>query len=449
MTQNFIRRPLNKAAYFVYLSALLILLGSCEKTEDSLGLQLQDEEDLINLIIVDDLDITTYTVLADSTRTNELSRAMIGDLQHPEFGSHQSTLFTQVRLSALGVDFADGSAAQNVTLDSLVLALEYFEENSIYGAEEPMVFSVQRLDERLDSDSLYYSNQETSVLSDELLYSTDAITPLQNEETVVGEDTLPAQLRLRLVDALGEELLLSGLEDNSPFDDVDDFLDYFKGIKISAAKQGANGGIVFFNLLSSNSKLTLYYKNETDTLSFDFMINENSQRYLKFDHDYSGTSINNQISDSTLGTQELYLQAMAGLNLRVDVSSTLAISDTSEIALNKAEIVLPVVQESLNEDFPFPPRLFATYVNNVGTVASVPDIFEGDIHSDGYYDENAGEYRINITRYIQQLRTGLINDPELKILPTSNSISANFVKLVGSEGMDKRAKLVLIYTQFE
>jgi len=111
--------------------------------------------------------------------------------------------------------------------------------------------------------------------------------------------------------------------------------------------------------------------------------------------------------------------------------------------------VLPVVQESLNEDFPFPPRLFATYVNNVGTVASVPDIFEGDIHSDGYYDENAGEYRINITRYIQQLRTGLINDPELKILPTSNSISANFVKLVGSEGMDKRAKLVLTYTQFE
>lgn len=440
---------MHKAAYFVYLSAIALLLGACEKAEDSLGLNLQAEEDLLNLVTVDDVEIHTHTTLADSSRTNELSLGLLGDISHPEFGSHQSVIFTQVRLSALGVDFTGGGDPSNVVLDSLVLSLEYLDEDNLYGSAEPMAFSVQRLSEDLDIDSVYFSNHDTETLGEELLFSTDPVTPFLNTETILDGDTLPAQLRLRLADSFGQELLDMGLDANSPFDDVDEFLAYLKGFRIEATRLGVNGGIGYYNLLSVNSKLALYYHNESDTVSFDFLINDNAQRYLQFQHDYTGTSIENQLSDSTLGMNNLYLQAMAGLNIYVDLSALTELPDTSQVAMNKAELVFPVTNISDDQDFSFPSRLFAVYTNELGNTVSVPDIFEGDTHSDGYYDEGAGEYRINVTRYSQQLMNGVINNPRLRVLPTNNSVTANFVDLVGSGGVDSRAKLVLTYTQFE
>ncbi|NND93508.1 MAG: DUF4270 family protein [Flavobacteriales bacterium] len=439
-----LRRP-SKAAYFV-LFCLYFFFISCEKREDSLGLDLQPEEEFLNLVTVEGLEIETRTVRADSARTNELTRALLGNIHHPTFGEYSSVIYTQIRLSALGADFG---TQDSVVVDSLVLSLDYFEDEEVYGLVEPMLFSVKRISEDLDLDSTYYSNFTSVVFEGELLESTGPFSFNTEDDVVVDGDTLPAQLRLRLRTAVGEELVDNAYGDDSAFDEIDDFLDYFKGLRIEAINQGLSGGIASFDLLSNLSKVTLYYHNDVDTAQFDFTINQNAQRYLSFTHDYTGTPVEAQLNDPSLGQNELYLQATGGVNFTVNVSEILSLSDTIQAAFNKVELVVPVAEAMDNESFPFPERLFAVYENEDGDILSIPDLFEGEAHSDGFYNEDTKDYRINITRYAQQLVNGDLLAEELKVLPTSNAISPNFVTLVGSDGMMRRVKLVVTYTEFE
>ena len=102
----------------------------------------------------------------------------------------------------------------------------------------------------------------------------------------------------------------------------------------------------------------------------------------------------------------------------------------------------------MDEQF-FPERLFAVYDNEDGEPISIPDIFEGEVHSDGRYDDDAGEYRVNITRFAQQVVTGIIPEPSLRLLPVSNAITATSVRLNGVGNIVGGAKLVVTYTQYE
>jgi hypothetical protein len=439
-----LRRPV-KAAYFVLICMAFVFL-SCEKKEDSLGLGLQPDEEFLGLVVIDGLDIVTNTVLADSARTNQLTRALLGEIDHPVFGRYSSVIYSQIRLSALGAEFGEEGT---VMVDSLILALDYIDDEDLYGAQDPMLFSVKRLAVDLDLDSTYYSNYSTEVLEEELLENQGPFIFDKDFEPVVGSDTLPPQLRLKLKNEIGDELVANSFGDESIFDDITEFLEFFKGLKIEASNQGPTGALATFDLLSTRSKMTLYYHNSTDTADFDFTINQNAQRYLSFNHDYTGTPIEAQLNDPSLGLSELHVQATGGVNFAVDISELIPLTDTISAALNKVELVIPVADMLENETFPFPERLFAVYENDEGNVVSVPDLFEGEAHSQGFYDEDKGEYRINITRFSQQLVNGVLTANEIKVLPTSNAISPNFVRLLGSEGDEQRVKLVVTYTEFE
>jgi hypothetical protein len=448
MMNLFSRRPA-WAAYFVL--SLVILVSSCEKPEESLGLELLPEESLLGLqTYTDSTLLSTYTVLADSARSNELSRALLGELNLPDFGTSNANIYCQVRLSALAVDITGGGDALAVGLDSLVLSFEYLESDSLYGEEVPMQFFVQQLaeDEALYLDSLYYSNASTPV-GDNLMFSDDPITPAPADSVELFGLMYPPQLRLRLSEDLGNQLIEEALAEPTSFDDVSDFIEYIRGFKISATSQGPTGAILGLDLLAAQSKLTLYYHNETDTSSFDFVINENAQRYLEFEHDYSMTSeLQAALDDPGNQDTDVFIQSMAGVNVKVDLPAIVGLSDTLQAAFNKVELVLPVNNPMLDEAY-FPNRLFAVYEDEDGDVISIPDIFEGEIHSDGRYNAENGEYRINITRFAQQVATGIIAEPSLQILPVSNAITANAVRLNGAGNPMGGAKLVVTYTKYE
>ena len=447
MMNLFSRRPA-WAAYFVL--PLVILVSSCEKPEDSLGLELLPEEILLGLqTYTDSTLLSTYTVLADSTRTNELSRALLGELFLPDFGQSNANIYCQVRLSGLSVDLTGGGDEDLVGLDSLVLSFEYLESDSLYGEEEALQFSVKRLEEDLFLDSVYYSNQAFFPGGMELMYDpATPITPAPTDSVELSGLTYPPQLRLRLIDDLGNELIDEALADPTVFDDVSDFVEYFKGFKVSAENLGPTGAILGLDLLAAQSKLTLYYHNETDTTSFDFDINENAQRYLEFEQDYSMASeLQAALDDPGNQDNDLFISSMAGVNVKVDMPSIVGLTDTLQVAFNKVELVLPV-NNTMDEQY-FPDRLFAVYENEDGDVISIPDIFEGDIHSDGRYNASNSEYRINITRFAQQVATGIIAEPSIQILPVSNAITANAVRLNGVGNLMGGAKLVVTYTKYE
>lgn len=438
------------AAYFVL--PLCILISSCEKPEESLGLELVPEESLLGLqTYTDSTLLKTYIVAADSSRSNELSRALLGELDLDDFGVSKSIIYTQLRLSALSVDFTGGVEGSDVTLDSLVLSLEYLPTDSLYGSEVPLNFSVLQLSEDLDLDSLYYSNQSTSDRGVELMdLSHNPITPAPTDSVEIDGLVYPPQLRLRLDSAFGDLLIEEALSESSSFDDVAEFIEYIQGFKISASRPGdiGEGAIIGLDLLAAQSKLTLYYHNELDTTAFDFVINESAQRYLGFEHTFE-PSIQSLLDDQSAEDEQLYLSSMAGVNVQVDLPSLIGLTDTLQGAFNKVELVLPVT--NLMDDQFFPERLFAVYATDEGDILSIPDIFEGELHSDGKYDADKGEYRVNITRYAQQVVTGVIEQsvPSIRLLPVSNAITAKSVRLNGVGNGLGGAKLVVTYTQYE
>lgn len=435
-----------RAAYFVL--ALAMVIGACEKPEDSLGLGLIPDESLLGLsTFTDSTSLVTTTILADSTRTNELNKALLGDLFLPDYGTSRAEIYTQVRLSGLSVDLTGGGAAENVGLDSLVLSLEYLPADSLFGPPEPLSISVMRLTEDLELDSVYYSDDSTPSDGVELLLDPSPITPDPTDSVSLDGLMYPPQLRLRLIDALGEEFITKALEEPSVFDAVDDFMDDFKGLHITASNAGVTGCIAAFDLLSPQSRLTLYYHNEEEEgLSFEFDINGSAQRYEHFAHDHQGgalASLNEPLA------QDVYIQSMAGLNVNVDLPILHDLTDSIQGAFNKVELVLPVSSPSENEVFAFPRRLFAVYTDETGDVLSIPDIFEGDLHSDGYYDADKGEYRVNITRFAQRVGNGQISTSSLQLLPVSNAITSHAVRLRSANNISGGAKLVVTYTQYE
>jgi hypothetical protein len=96
------------------------------------------------------------------------------------------------------------------------------------------------------------------------------------------------------------------------------FLNFFKGLYFKPSNDfqtSGNGAILTFNLVNSEapSKITLYFHNDTSTVTqkFEMLINSDCSRINFFKHDRNGVpSINNQFADTTQGKTQLFIQNM-------------------------------------------------------------------------------------------------------------------------------------------
>ena len=111
-------------AVFFFLGIMLV---SCRKPEDDLGLGAQPSEDLLNVNVIDSVTMITYSIKEDSLRTDELSRNLIGSYVDPEFGKLETASYFQLRTSAQSLTFTPDS----IVVDSVVLSLVY---DSYYGS---------------------------------------------------------------------------------------------------------------------------------------------------------------------------------------------------------------------------------------------------------------------------------------------------------------------------
>jgi hypothetical protein len=421
------------------LSAIFLFwtFVSCEKPEENaVGLSVQPGEDQLGLTI-DSTTIITRSVLQDSLRSDELSAALLGNLNDLKFGETNAGIFTQLRLPSNNISFAN---ANEIIVDSVILALEY---SGDYGDLDPQDFNISLVTESYYLDSNYYTNRVVNTTGiNMILPGYENITPNLEDSVPVGTSNLPAQIRFRL-----DSILAQTIVNNSGGDlllNNDNFLQTVKGIYItSTSVLGVNkGGLLYFNLNSINSKYTIYYH---DTLTnaakdFDLIIDAGAARFTTTSHTYS-LEIQNQLLDSTLGQQLFYLQTTAGLNALVYFPN-IQNYNSADIAVSKAELILPVSNESVGYD----PQesLFLYGLKADGTLDFLLDQFEGSAHIDGNYNEIDNEYRFTITRFIQNQI--ISNDyVALQVTSSAASVTGNRVIINGGNHVSKRAKLVLTY----
>ena len=433
----------NRLLLFIRMFALVIIFYSCNKEADRIGINLQPEGDNLIVMVSDTTSIYAYSVLVDSIRTDETSVSLLGSYFDPVFGSSTSSIYTQVRLTTASVDFG-----VNPVLDSIILAFEYTGE--YYGdTSYTQNLKVSRMDKTIYADSLYYSNQSVESTEELANYS---FQPSPTDSIFIDTLKYKAQLRIPLNEEFGQSIL------DAPDDDLssgDSFLEFLKGVYVSTEMMQWGGAILYFNLVSENSKMSIYYSNdESDSLSYNFAISSGNARFMNFEHfDYenAGSEFRAQVinDDTTLGDEKLYLQSMAGVKVKFKFPYIKDWVKNNNIAINEAR--LTINNYNPDDDFAAPPELVVLKTNDDGTSGLIPDQFEGLSYFGGIYDSETGDYYFRISRHLQYLLTEDAEDYGLELVVSGGSLMANRVLAVGPypdpiNDISKRIRLTLIYT---
>ena len=452
----------NLSSFTTFIFLLFIIsFVSCEKEPDALGLDLQPTGNKLGVIYTDTCSIFAYTVIDDSLRTDSYSPNLLGSIVDPIFGVTTASIFTQFRLSNNNVNFGTSPV-----FDSLILIIPYtgiFNNTDQRNQSERIkVFEVRS---PMSIDSAYYSNTVLSynkndrVIAD-MTFVPDAIDSI----TYAGVKYAPF-IRIKFSSYFGNKILntsAANLVDNVSFNN------FINGLLIRTEPLNPSltnkGSIMYFNLLSALTNFTLYYKTTnsiTDTTEYQypFLIDTYTGRYNFFDHNgYADATaaFKHQLGigrpkDTTLGKQNIYLQSLGGTKVKMSlpyISKLLKDQNGNPQKISVNEAVLVFQNADANDFFAPPVDLTMLQRNADGSTTLLPDITEGSTFFDATYNSSTREYRIRITRYLQQLlntyttNTSFV-DYGLYLLIDNRRTTANRVMLKGTD--NKGIKLELKY----
>jgi len=442
---------------FLFLSILLVCACS---DPTGIGESLLPDD---NLFDVSDtvLNVKLTTIREDSIRTDSLGNYVLGYLKDdPDFGTTKASIFTQVGLSFNNINFDN-----SVVYDSLVLHLDYsFSYGDTLARQTIKVHtlydSLHRSENHYMYDEFhYYPKPIGSLLNHQHnINKTDTITrPLLTGEDTVNNQILPfmPQLSIRLDDYLGESFYQEIIENddtldqNSPFDNNTQFLQYFRGFYITVDETASDDNLMIsYNLASSNSRLALYYHTETksyiygDTINgvvdsteltnysyptqpLNFVISNSLESINQITNNYNGTKAMEAIGNSN--SDIAYSIGMGGLNIGVEIEG---IDDDffNNIAIHKATLQLKEAEPNNFERYFVPPILFASSLNENGNFLPIED-YAVQVLTNSFYETGGfvtredsisnNTYLINCSTFIQNYVEGEISGP-LVLTPSAN-----------------------------
>lgn len=412
----------------------LFLSVSCKKKDTNLGTNVLDPNDLLNSSQVDTFTLNTYTIEEDSVITDNPAYAVLGSYNDPKFGTFNANFYTQFRLAGVNPNFGDVGA---ITIDSIVLGLEYIGYTGDLSAQTVEVFE---LTESLHIDSTYYSFTTKTISSTDLVepgYGT--FTPAPNGTTVIGDDTVDTQLRIRLKNSLAQQFITEAASGGTNFSSNANFLNYFKGLHIrvnNGVQAGGTGGVFYFNLNDPLSKMTIYYTQDATNKRYDFLINTDCADFNHVDINNSGKPVQTVINDTISGQKEFYAQAFKN---RAVVNMAGLANLSKKAVIHKAQLILPIQYMAGSKYVPSDELSVSARIN--GTLSGI-GIY-------GLYDYYNKQYIVDVRNYAQALVSGKISTTELILSPRFFITSAERVIFNGPTTINKKKpQLVITYTEF-
>lgn len=437
----------NRLQLFAALLAVLFLGFSCDYDPDEIGIGIQPDSDRINVFSTDTLNVTAYSVYVDSVRTDETSRTMIGSYYDPVFGRTTSSLALELRLSSSTVDLGDSPV-----LDSMVMVLDYAtvalsgdEEMAAYGdTTTPQTFRLYEIDESIYVDSAYYSNSVVALQDGEIASLT--FEPRPTDSIMIDTSKVEAQLRIKMEDSFVQKFRDAP---EGSLDSLSGFLEFFKGVYFQPDEVSVGGAILFFNVGSAYSRMTLFYSNaDEDSLEYYFPITSTSARFMNFKHDYELADpefVSQLNGDTLLGQDKFYLQSMAGVATVVEVPDFKEMNNLGEIALNEARLIIE--NNDMTSDFSPPDELAIFQYDEDGNMSIVYDQYEGTEYFGGEYDEDNGRVEFRLTQQFQKILATDTISPRFYLGISGASILPNRMVCNGFNLDPGGLRLEIIYSQ--
>lgn len=446
MKSNHFRILTILASFFI----LILLVYSCKKDPYQVGIDLLPPSDTLNVKTSDTASFLAYSVLQDSIRTDKTTQSILGSLMDPVFGSTTASLYMQYWLSAVAPDFGT-----NPVLDSIVLMIPY---GNIYGDTNSMqTLKIYELSQSIYYDSIYYSNHSVETYGVPLANYTFKPAP-KDSLTIGGVKTAP-HIRInlnKLSKYFGNKLLSAPAVSMST--NVN-FFEFMKGLYIESSRAQSGGALLSFDPASTYSKIAMYYHNATsDSLQFTFVGATNSARFNNIDHNHylnAAPELRQQVlqHDTTLGKNNLYIQGLSGIRVRLRLPFLNNFVKSGKIAVNSA--ILTIKNAETDTTLYPPVKLTLVVVDSAERVGFLIDENEGAFYFGGTYNTSARTYKFRITRHMQQVLDGKVKNYDMYLMandPTANVMVPNRVILTGTKPQlpafsADRIKLQVIYTK--
>ena len=431
------------------LVILIFLVYACKKDPYKVGINLLPPSDTLNVKTSDTASFVAYSILQDSVRTDETALSILGSLMDPVFGSTTASFYMQYWLSEEAPDFGT-----NPGLDSVVLMIPY---GNIYGDTNALqTLKVYELSQNINYDSSYYSNQSVETYGIPLANYT--FKPAPKDSVTVGGVKFPPHIRInldKLTKYFGNKLV-----DGQAFMVTNPaFLEFMKGLYIESSRSLSGGALLSFDPTSSLSNLIMYYHNTTsDSLQFLFIGAPYSARFNHIDHNHYlnvTPDFRQQVllHDTTLGKNNLYIQGLAGVRIRLRLPFLNNFGKSGKIAINSA--VITIKNAETDTTLKPPVNLTLVVVDSAGRVGFLIDENEGSFYFGGSYNTSARTYKFRITRQMQLIIDGKLKNYDLFLMandPTASVLVPNRVILTGTNPQlpafsADRVKLEVIYTK--
>ncbi len=405
-----------------YFVICLFLSTSCNFGNFSTGSQFFDELSF-EFNVSDTLTINFSSVKLDSIITSYPNRFIIGNSSDTVFGITKSSAFTQVFPASANYEFD----LNDVNYNRITLLLTY-DNYFLNDTTNAFTLIIDELDEEMELDDETNSFYNTSnfkvkseipdgiIIGSEFLFST---RPLSGET-----------LELTLDNGLGLRLFNEALESDNVYSNTDEFLDFFKGIKISSSFD-TNAFLGF----KTGVEIRVYYEDLTVVPSEEKYISLTNSNlgelfFNQIESDYTNTALNTLTSENNSISSQLtndlaYMQSGVGLGIRIEIPYVKKIlEDNPNLLIEQASLYLKPVK-NLYDDKLLPPYFFVYYVDGNNELIS-DGAYQLNLTLDDELDKNT-YYSIDITEFIEFQLSNVENNQNALFIVSNEEIMSNSV----------------------
>lgn len=416
---------------------LWALLTGCEDAT-IIGAELPSTDKVTGTIYIDTFTVRTSTVLVDSVPTSSNNYLLLGRYTDARLGT-----LTASSYACLGL--ADGvfQPKTSMVYDSAVLLL--LPDTYRYGdTTRTQQVQVHRLRARIRPNTTYYASSS-----------------LAYDAAVLGTTTFQARprldtVRVRLADALGQELLAAG--QNRQLSTQDELEARLPGL-VLAPGPSDNAALLRFDATSQATTLRVYYHDPAapaTVLSYSFSAATGARHFYQLSAERNGSALSTlnaylQTLPSARTAAEAYIQGGLGLHTKVEIPYLLNLNELDGTwAINSASITLETVTAAENRYFP-PPASLTVYLAGRGNqyLGLLADAAGTQITAPYYRGLSArtnldqGSYTFSLTSYCTAALKRQINNYGLLLAPPTSYLPEQVV--LGGNGHKIHPPKVALY----
>ncbi|MFC2129674.1 DUF4270 family protein, partial [Bacteroidota bacterium] len=180
-----------------------------------------------------------------------------------------------------------------------------------------------------------------------------------------------------------------------------------------------------------------------------------------FYHDYTGTALDQLIDNPSAKTPILYVQGMAGVNVKLSIPEFDSYLDSGAISINSARLVFEVVSDSISgiDAENYPQNLMLSNLTTDTTRVTIYDYLVNTTSSNfgrlirsnsvSAFLDPLYLYKFNLGLHLQSILNGDIENTDLILSINDPASTAKIIKLWSNDSDHKGSlRLELVYTKF-